>query len=74
MHGEMMEPIQAIYENGVFHPIHPVSLPEKSLVQVILMPPAMELNQDLDAIHAVLDQRYDTGIRDLAARHNEHQP
>jgi len=69
-----MEPIQAIYENGVFHPIHPVSLPEKSLVQVIPQFPPMELKQDLDAIHAILDQRCETGISDLAARHDEHQP
>lgn len=31
-------------------------------------------DQDLDAIYEVLDRRYDTGVTDLAARHNEHQP
>jgi predicted DNA-binding antitoxin AbrB/MazE fold protein len=69
-----MEPIEAIYEHGVFRPLVPVTLPENCRVRVI--PPVSngELNQDLDAIYAVLDQLYDTGIRDLAARHNEHQP
>jgi predicted DNA-binding antitoxin AbrB/MazE fold protein len=69
-----METIEAIYEHGVFRPLVPVTLPENCRVRVI--PPVAngELNQDLDAIHAVLDQRCDTGIRDLAARHNEHQP
>jgi predicted DNA-binding antitoxin AbrB/MazE fold protein len=69
-----MEAIEAIYEHGVFRPLVPVTLPENCRVRVIPTVANGELNQDLDAIHAVLDQRYDTGIRDLAARHNEHQP
>jgi predicted DNA-binding antitoxin AbrB/MazE fold protein len=69
-----MEPIEAIYEHGVFRPLGPVALPEHCRVQII--PPVLtgEFKQDLDAIHAVLDRRCDTGIPDLAARHNEHQP
>jgi predicted DNA-binding antitoxin AbrB/MazE fold protein len=69
-----MESIEAIYEHGVFRPIGPVKLPENCRVRVI---PALvngELNQDLDAIHAVMDLRFNTAEHDLAERHNEHQP
>ena len=69
-----METIEAIYEHGVFRPIGPVSLPENSRVHVILQAEPLRPKQNLDAIHAVLDKRYNTGITDLAARHNEHQP
>jgi predicted DNA-binding antitoxin AbrB/MazE fold protein len=69
-----MESIEAIYEHGVFRPIHPVALPENCRVHVIPQVESEELKQDLDAIHEVMSKRYNTGIRDLAARHNEHQP
>lgn len=69
-----METIEAIYEHGVFRPIGPVSLPENSRVRVIPQVESIEPKQDLDAIYAVMDKRYNTGIPDLAARHNEHQP
>jgi predicted DNA-binding antitoxin AbrB/MazE fold protein len=69
-----MESIEAIYEHGVFRPIGPVTLPENCRVRVIPAVVNGELNQDLDAIHAVLDLRFNTGERDLAERHNEHQP
>lgn len=70
-----METIEAIYEHGVFRPVVPVSLPENCRVQVI--PPPIEngeLKQDLDAIYAVMDLRFNSGERDVAERHNEHQP
>jgi len=69
-----MESIEAIYEHGVFRPIQPVVLPEHCRVRVIAPSVGSELKQDLDAIHAVLDLRVNTGERDLAERHNEHQP
>ena len=69
-----METIEAIYEHGVFRPLQTVALPENCRVRVI--PPVVngELNQDLDAIHAVLDLRFNSGEHDMAERHNEHQP
>lgn len=72
-----MEPIEAIYEHGVFRPVQPVVLPESSRVQLqIVSKPAINLddNRGMDEIYEILNRRYSTGISDLAARHNEHQP
>jgi predicted DNA-binding antitoxin AbrB/MazE fold protein len=69
-----MEPIEAIYQGGVFRPIEPVVLPENSRAQVIPQSESGELKQDLDAIYAVMAQRFNSGEHDVAARHNEHQP
>jgi predicted DNA-binding antitoxin AbrB/MazE fold protein len=69
-----MEMIEAIYEHGVFRPLGPVALPENSRVRVIPAEVQGELKQDLDKIYEIMSKRYDTGIPDLAARHNEHQP
>lgn len=69
-----METIEAIYEHGVFRPLNPVTLPENSRVRVIPNIEAGELKQDLDAIYAVMAQRFNSGEHDVAERHNEHQP
>ncbi len=75
-----METIEAIYEHGVFRPIRPVSLPENCRVHVIpqekngLQAENGELKQDLDAIYAVMAERFNSGQHDVAERHNEHQP
>lgn len=69
-----MEAIEAIYEHGVFRPIGPVSLPENCRVQVIPQLPNREPKQDLDAIYAAMDLRFNSGEPDVAERHNEHQP
>jgi predicted DNA-binding antitoxin AbrB/MazE fold protein len=66
--------IEAIFDGGVFRPVSPVALPDKSRVQLQIVDEATADNDDnLDEIYNILDQRYDTGIVDLAARHNEHQ-
>jgi predicted DNA-binding antitoxin AbrB/MazE fold protein len=74
--------IRAVYENGVFRPMEPVELPEGTVVQLqapdevvdvrALAPPGTD--EGLIRIYECLAQRYDTGERDLAERHNEHQP
>jgi predicted DNA-binding antitoxin AbrB/MazE fold protein len=70
-----MGTIEAIYEGGVFRPIEPVLLPDKSRVQLQIINGApVESNDDMEAIYDVLDRRHSTGINDLAARHDEHQP
>ena len=72
-----METIEAIYEHGVFRPVQPVVLPESSRVQLrIVNDPAINLddNGDMDAIYEILDQRFNSGHKDTAERHNEHQP
>ena len=66
--------VKAIYENGVFRPVEPVSLPERTPVDVVCPPPAAEDDAKLDAVYEVLGERYRSGRPDLAARHNEHQP
>ena len=69
-----METVHAVYENGVFRPMGPVQLPEHS--QVVFEPRLIngQPKQDLQAIFSILDERYDTGEPDLAARHDELQP
>lgn len=70
-----MGTIEAIFEGGVFRPIDPVVLPEKCRVQLRIVNGApAEGDDDMEAIYEILDRRHSTGISDLAARHNEHQP
>jgi len=67
--------IHAIYENGVFRPTQTVNLPDRSEVEVeireVKVPPGIPT---LDDVYAILSARFDTGEKDLAERHNEHQP
>jgi len=73
-----MGAFEAIYEGGVFRPIEPVMLPDKSRVKLELCVENGTLSNvgddGLDALYEILDRRCATGITDLAARHNEHQP
>ena len=64
--------VRAIYENGVFRPIKPVNLPEKTEVEVTMPDDKDRANQD--AIFAILRKSYPSGETDVAERHNEHQP
>ena len=70
-----MKAIHAVYERGVFRPLEAVDLPEAT--EVMLDPqPVREPMSDAarSRVAAVLAQRFDSGERDVAARHNEHQP
>jgi predicted DNA-binding antitoxin AbrB/MazE fold protein len=73
-----MGAFEAIYEGGVFRPIEPIMLPEKSRVKLELCVENGTVSKDgddgLDAIYEILDRRYNSGHTDTAARHNEHQP
>ena len=71
-----MKTIHAVYEQGVFRPLEAVQLPERTEVEFEPRPvqPAANQNGGLDAIYAVLSERYRSGEADVAARHNEHQP
>ena len=63
------------YENGVFRPIQPVDLPDQCEVEVEVRSIKPELQQpSLDDVYAILSERFDSGERDVAARHDEHQP
>ena len=72
--------VRAIYENGVFRPIKPVTLAEKAEVDVVWptqnqedaeLPASDESRKD---IFEILSHRYRSGQTDTAAAHNEHQP
>jgi predicted DNA-binding antitoxin AbrB/MazE fold protein len=70
-----MSTIRAIYENGVFRPIGPIELPDRSVVEFEPRPVEGEgEGEALDAIHEVLSHRHRSGRHDLAERHDEHQP
>jgi predicted DNA-binding antitoxin AbrB/MazE fold protein len=77
----MTSTIHAIYENGVFRPVEPADLPDKTPVEFeprVLTetdqtsPPPM--SEGLAKIYEILGRRYNSGHTDTAARHNEHQP
>jgi predicted DNA-binding antitoxin AbrB/MazE fold protein len=67
--------IPAIYENGVFRPLQPVLLPDKTPVTVV---PTSVVNGELGSnsaeLYEILSHSYDTGDTDLAARVDELHP
>jgi hypothetical protein len=71
-----MQAYEGIYENGVVRFPAPISLPEHTKVTVT--PQSAEAAEQsassLDRLYKLLEQSVETGIPDLAARHNEHQP
>ena len=70
-----MKTIHAVYEKGVFRPLEKVELPERTEVEFEPRPiESSAKDQNLSAIYAVLSERYESGERDVAERHNEHQP
>jgi predicted DNA-binding antitoxin AbrB/MazE fold protein len=73
---EGMKTIHAVYESGVFRPLETVELPERTEVEFEPRPVARQedRNHGLDGIYAILGERYQSGQRDVAARHDEHQP
>jgi len=67
--------LHAIYENGVFRPIEPVDLPDRCEVEVEVRAVTTDAPRpSLDDVYAILNERFDSGEPDVAARHNEHQP
>ncbi|HEX6963743.1 MAG TPA: antitoxin family protein [Lacipirellula sp.] len=66
--------IPAIYENGVFRPLEPVALPENTPVTVVPDIKPKKIGSNSAELYALLDERFDSGVHDTAARHNEHQP
>ncbi len=71
----MTSTVHAIYENGVFRPVEPVDLPEPCEVEVDVRVVTSGVGMpSLDDVYAILGKRFDSGERDVAARHNEHQP
>jgi len=69
--------VKAIYENGIFRPVTPVSLPENAEVEVVLPPDQEEFarrEQARQEVAEILSRRYASGQTDTADRHKEHQP
>lgn len=73
--------VYAIYENGVFRPVEPVNLPNRTPVEFeprvlseVPWPPESSMSEGLAKIYEILGRRHDSGHTDTAARHNEHQP
>lgn len=69
-----MKTIDVIYENGVFRPLEPVDLLDKSRGQVHMLGDNSEADDDDSDIWNILARNHDTGDPFLAERHNEHQP
>ena len=71
-----MSAIRAIFEKGVFRPLSPVDLPDKS--QVVFEPRVVNADAApspaMGRVYEVLSRSYDTNVPDLAERHDEHQP
>lgn len=68
--------LKAHFDGKVLIPDEPVNLPMDCVLKVQVEP--MEKSPDDDAqrerVYAILSERYESGERDVAARHNEHQP
>jgi len=71
-----MKTIHAVYEQGVFRPHESVELPEQTEVEFEPKVVGEKKSQPgaMRGIIEVMSRSYHTGERDLAARHNEHQP
>ncbi|MCA9235222.1 MAG: hypothetical protein KDA44_07110 [Planctomycetales bacterium] len=71
-----MEALDAIYmKDGTLRLATPLELPDSTPVKVTIdVQTADGAQSSLDAVYQALDQRCETGIADLAARHDEHQP
>ena len=80
-----METIRVVFENGVFRPLVPVRLPEHAEFEVeprpVVSPTAENgaerpfgSDEGMRKVYAILNERFDSGYTDTAARHNEHQP
>ena len=77
----MTSTIHAIYENGVFRPVEPVDLPDKTPVEFeprvlaeASQTPSPPMSEGLAKIYEILGRRDNSGYTDTAERHNEHQP
>ena len=76
----MSTTVHAVFENGVFRPVQPVNLPERTPVELELrvpdeqVPTRATMSEGLAKVYEILGERYNSGYTDTAARHNEHQP
>ena len=59
--GEIMNTVEAIYENGLFRPIGKIDLQEGEKVEIIV-----KQSEDKDSAEDFSDIAFETGISDLA--------
>ena len=71
-----MRTVTAVYEKGVFRPLQSVDLPDHSIVEFEprLIQEESSEEIEMEGIYRVLSERFASGEKDVAARHNEHQP
>jgi predicted DNA-binding antitoxin AbrB/MazE fold protein len=71
----VIKTIHAVYERGVFRPQERVDLPERCEVEFEPRPVCPSPSRGaLDQLYAILSERFESGNREVAARHDEHQP
>ena len=74
--------IRAVFENGVFRPTESINLAEGAVVELEVIGEAVDVralvppgtDEGLIQAYEILSRRFDSGHRDTAERHNEHQP
>ncbi len=70
-----MAPIPAVYENGIFRPIGPVTLPEHSRVEVSLPNSGEVIHGPVEQeVFDILRPAYFSGDPLASEKHNEHNP
>ena len=71
-----MKTVHAVYEHGVFRPLQGVALPEHTEVEFDpkIVSRTRACAKARKEIFSILSERYETGVKDMAARHDEHQP
>ena len=73
--GAALAAIPAVFENGVFRPIEKVDFPDPCNVEIDVREiKTVPKAPSLDDVYVILGRRHSSGERDLAERHNEHQP
>ncbi len=71
-----MKMIHAVYEQGIFRPLESVALPERTEVEFEPKVVGEKKPQagSMEGIYEIMSRRFKNGEKDIAARHNEHQP
>jgi len=71
----MNPPIPAIFENGVFRPLHAVDLPEHQPVRLTVTTEPDERDQPREGVPAdpLAGVRIETGISDLVERFDDYR-
>ncbi len=69
----MTTTVHAIFENGVFRPVEPISLPESTSVELEVRIPDEQrtespMSEGLAKVYAILGERYDSSHSDTATR------